>query len=103
LLDANCTDMGCHATTPGPMGMAREGLDLRSGMSYSLLVGVAAEQCSDGRSRVSPGDPGNSYLMHKLNGVDMCFGTQMPKMGESLSATDKQAISTWICNGAPMN
>jgi hypothetical protein len=51
--------------------------------------------------RVLPGDPSRSYLMQKLMGVNLCFGTQMPKAGISLSREDLNVIGGWICAGAP--
>ena len=58
-------------------------------------------QCNDGRLLVKPGDPGNSYLLQKILGRDMCSGSQMPKAGVSLPAADLEALTTWICQGAP--
>jgi hypothetical protein len=90
---AACTAMGCHGF-PAP----QEGLDLRAGEGFAALVGVPSTQCADG-DLVIPGDPAGSYLVHKLQGVDLCFGTQMPKMG-SLPAADIDLVAQWICHGA---
>lgn len=97
LLDAECSAMGCHGSP-----VAQEGLDLRAGHSYADLVGVESDQC-DGRLLVAPGEPGSSYLVDKLRGVDLCSGTQMPKAGQSLAEEDIVAIEAWICHGAPEN
>jgi hypothetical protein len=97
LLADNCTAMGCHG-----FPIPQLGLDLRAGNSYAALVGVVADQC-DGRLLVTPGDAGNSYLVNKLRGVDLCSGTQMPKAGVSLPAADIDAIEAWICHGALEN
>lgn len=90
---ATCTGAGCHG-----FPAAQEGLDLRAGEGWAALVDVAASQCGD-RMLVDPGNPDGSYLIDKLQGVDMCFGTQMPKMG-SLSAAEIDLVSRWICHGA---
>lgn len=82
--------------------MPQEGLDLSAGKSYGKLVGVTATQCNDGRKRVTPGDPANSYLIDKMMGVDLCFGTTMPKLG-SLSTPQITTVANWICAGAPNN
>jgi hypothetical protein len=82
--------------------MAKEGMDLSSGSAHSSLVNVLANQCNDGSLRVLPGDPGQSYLMDKLLGMNLCFGSKMPKM-RTLPRGDIEAISTWICTGAPNN
>jgi hypothetical protein len=89
--------MGCH-TGVNPA----EDLKLTAGSSYTGLVNVTAAQCNDGRKRVLPGQPSQSYLMDKLMGVDLCFGTKMPKMGMVPSA-QIETISNWICAGAPNN
>jgi hypothetical protein len=82
--------------------MPKEGLDLSVGKSYADLVNVAASQCST-RKLVLPGDPANSYLMQKMLGVNMCSGSQMPKAGVTIPGNELQAISNWICAGAPNN
>ena len=86
--------MGCHGGV-----VPAEGLDLRVGAGYDDLVGVPSGQCGD-RMLVEPGEPGASYLLDKVRGVDLCAGTKMPKVGPGLSAAQITAISQWICNGA---
>jgi hypothetical protein len=93
LVDA-CAGMGCHGF---PASAA--GLDLRLGNAHGNLVGVPSSQCND-RLLVAPGQPGASYLMDKLHGINLCFGTKMPKGAPSLSAAQIAAISEWICRGA---
>ncbi len=95
LLANNCTNAGCHSGIK-----AKENLDLTLAKSYAALVSVSAQQCSDGRERVKPGDPSASYLMQKLLGRDMCTGTQMPKAGVTLPSADMAVIGAWICQGA---
>ena len=43
------------------------GLDLTAGVSYANLVGVASTE-RPALKRVAPGDPDNSYMVHKLEG-----------------------------------
>lgn len=88
-----CTSMGCHG-----FPVSQEGLDLREGIGYALLVGMASQQCA-GETLVSPGQPDSSYLMNKLLGVDMCSGTRMPK-GTPLSGAETDLVASWICKGA---
>lgn len=97
IFTTSCAFAGCH-TGPNPP----DGLNLSAGVSYSKLVNVLTGECSDGRKRVLPGQPSVSYLMDKLMGVDLCFGTQMPKIG-MLPSSQIQTISNWICEGAPNN
>lgn len=94
LLAGSCTMMGCHGGV-----MPAEGLDLRMGNGYGDLVGVPSGQCGE-RMRVAPGSPSESYLLDKLEGVNLCFGSKMPKMGQGPSAAEITAISQWICSGA---
>ncbi|WP_428262646.1 fibronectin type III domain-containing protein [Haliangium sp.] len=93
ILAGTCTSPGCH----GGARPAQE-LDLQAGNAYASLVGVTAGQCL-GRLRVSAGAPEASYLVNKLDGVDLCAGTQMPKSG-SLPAAQRQIIRDWIAAGA---
>jgi hypothetical protein len=95
LLVQYCTSMGCHAS----MSPAVEDLNLTLGAGYSALVGVPSEQC-DERLRVEPGAPSRSYLLDKLRGVNLCFGTKMPKSGPGPSEEEIDAIAGWICAGA---
>ena len=97
MLTAKCATNGCHAGV-----MPQEKLNLSAGKSYAALVNVTAAQCNDGRKRVLPGDPGASYVLDKMTNVDICFGTQMPKLGTVMSG-EIQAMTDWICQGAPNN
>jgi len=97
IFTASCVTNACHGGV-----MPQKGLVLVAGKSYSSLVNVLATECNDGRKRVVPGSGSTSYLLQKLLGVNMCFGSQMPKVG-SLTAAQTQTISNWICNGAPNN
>jgi hypothetical protein len=99
ILTANCATSTCHGSTIKPAG----NLLLTSGSAYGNLVNVAANQCSNGLKYVVPGSVSTSYLMDKLLGVNMCFGSQMPKAGSSLPTADLNTISGWICEGAPNN
>jgi hypothetical protein len=40
--------------------------------------------------------------MDKIQNVDLCFGTKMPKLSV-LPAPEVEIISSWICAGAPNN
>jgi hypothetical protein len=98
LLDASCTSAGCHAGVK-----PKDGLDLDAAKAYAELVDVAASQCGGKRKLVVPGSPSTSYLLQKLLNIDICSGSQMPKAGQSLPQADLDAISSWICSGAPNN
>lgn len=91
-----CAGAGCHGgVTPA------EGLSLAAGRSFASLVNVAASQYAN-RLRVSPGAPDRSYLMDKLRGVNLCFGTAMPKT-RNIQQASIDLVGAWICEGAPNN
>lgn len=98
ILIDRCTALGCH----GPP-MPRANLDLTAAVAFNELVGVSTDQCGGQRLRVEPGDPEGSYVVSKLDGIDLCFGTQMPKGATPLSTAARQTIKTWICQGAQDN
>ena len=50
--------------------------------------------------RVDPGNPDNSYLVHKIEGRPAILGAQMPPNQPALSGPQITAIRTWIQNGA---
>jgi len=76
------------------------GLNLTSATSYGALVGVAS-LAKPGAIRVIPGDPDNSYLVHKLEGRSDIVGLRMPRtMGPFLTAGQMLVIRRWIELGA---
>lgn len=93
----NCT--GCHTDAGGrtPLG----GLNLRTAdISYAQLVGVGSRG-KPGAVRVIPGDPTNSYLVHKLEGRSDIVGTRMPRgTGPYLQAGQMLILKRWIELGA---
>jgi hypothetical protein len=50
--------------------------------------------------RVQPGNPNDSYLIHKLEGTQN-VGGRMPLGGTPLSTADIAVVRQWILNGAP--
>jgi hypothetical protein len=92
-----CTNCHTDAGRTPPAGMV-----LRSGVAYSNLVG-AASSGKPGAIRVIPGDPENSYLIHKLEGRPGIVGTPMPRGNALLSAGQILVIRRWIELGAPNN
>jgi hypothetical protein len=92
-----CTNCHTDAGRTPPAGMV-----LRSGVAYSNLVG-AASSAKPGAIRVIPGDPENSYLIHKLEGRPGIVGTPMPRGNALLSAGQILVIRRWIELGAPNN
>jgi hypothetical protein len=91
-----CTN--CH----NAVGSRFNGLDLSPAVSYSNLVNVAS-RAKAGAVRVIPGDPENSYLIHKLEGRSTIAGVRMPLGGPFLETGQIQVIERWIEIGAPNN
>lgn len=90
-----CT--ACHVGAGAP-----QGLRLDPGNSYGMLVGVRSEE-NPAFFRVQPGNPGDSYLVRKLEGGPDITGGQMPLGRPPLPQTTINAIRVWIANGAPRN
>jgi hypothetical protein len=73
-------------------------MDLRNETSsLATLANVTSAQDSN-FTRVIPGDPANSYVVHKLQGV-ATVGGSMPPTG-MLPAAEIAAIEQWITDGA---
>src|SRR3984957_16707311 len=62
----------CHIGAGAP-----EGLQLDAAHSYNLLVGVPSAEMPS-LLRVKPGDPTDSYIVHKIKGPPGIVGGQMP-------------------------
>jgi hypothetical protein len=85
-----CT--GCHG---GTEGLTITYANLISGLS------VAAEGCNPPRKYVVAGSPTTSYLLEKVEGVNLCAASaRMPPGGPYLSTAEIQTITNWICDGA---
>lgn len=80
---------------------AQAGLDLSEGMSFEALVNAPSTQSA--LDLVEPGDPENSYLVHKIEGRAGIVGGTMPPIGDPLSAEEIEAIRQWIAGGAENN
>jgi hypothetical protein len=78
-------------------------LNLADGSAYNQLVNVR----STGKptaTRVIPGDPENSYLIHKVEGRSGIVGARMPfTTGPFLTLGQIAVIKRWIQEGAQNN
>ena len=76
-----CT--GCHTSTGrNPSG----GLNLNHDVAYANLVSVPSARKA-GAIRVIPGDPENSYIVHKVEGRSDIVGLRMPFTGAAIPPT----------------
>lgn len=93
-----CT--GCHNTA---FAAFTAGLNLESAVAYSNLVSVRSVE-KPALFRVAPGDPENSYIIHKLEGRSGIVGVRMPRgNGPFLTEGQMIVIRRWIALGAPNN
>ena len=95
LLASNCAT--CHLT-----GEEAGNISLIPDKAIASLVNVPAKG-APGQVRVVPGDPDNSYLIHKLEGTHVKVGgsgTQMPMGAAPLPAEQIAKIRQWIKDGA---
>ncbi len=83
----------CHSGANAP-----QGLRLDAANSFTNLVGVPSPQASS-LLRVAPGDPGQSYLIHKLEGT-ASVGDQMPLGGPPIPQSTINFVRQWITDGA---
>jgi hypothetical protein len=90
-----CAQAGCHVGAGAPQGLMLDSVD----NSFQDLVGVASVELP-AILRVDPGNPDNSYLVHKIEGRPTILGAQMPPNQPALSGSQITAIRTWIQNGA---
>jgi hypothetical protein len=96
---AACTQ--CHTSSGGRT--PPQGISLDPGAAYGSLVGVASRQ-KPGLLRVNPGNPDESYLVHKLEGRADIVGQRMPRTaGPFLTEGQMMVIRRWIALGAPNN
>ena len=92
--------VGCHSDQGR---QAAGGLVLLEGRAYDALVGRASTG-KPGATRVVPGDPDNSYLVHKLEGKSDIVGQRMPRgNGPFLTEGQMLVIRRWIQEGAANN
>jgi hypothetical protein len=69
---------------------------------YEALVNRASVE-RPGLQRVTPGDPDNSYLIHKLEGRPGIVGQRMPLRGPFRTDGQVQIVRRWIQLGARNN
>lgn len=86
----------CHVGGAAPLGLRLDSED----NSFNFLVGVASIEQST-LQRVNPGNPDESYIVHKVEGRAGIGGGQMPLGLTPLSDDNIQLIRDWIANGAP--
>ncbi len=97
IFTSTCTFPGCHAGTNPQRGM-----NLSVGQTFANVVNVPAMELST-MNRVTPGQPDDSYLVHKVQGTHLAVGGsgfQMPIGRSPLTQTEIDLIRAWISAGA---
>lgn len=88
----------CHAGASAP-----EGMQLTADTSYSMIVSTPSQEVPS-LDRIQPGDPDDSYLVQKIEGL-AAVGAQMPDgcpaTQPCLDAATIAAIRQWVSQGAP--
>ncbi len=87
----------CHARSNPPLRLA-----LNTDSTYDQLIDEPSVQ-RPALLRVEPGNPDNSYLIHKLEGGPNILGAQMPRGGPPLSQEIIDDVRAWIAAGALNN
>ena len=93
IFTANCALSGCHDLATSQADLSLEGPN-----AYAQLVNVSSTQNSV-LNRIEPGDPDNSYLIQKLEGL-ASSGAQMPYGRAALSSDLIDLFRDWILAGA---
>jgi mono/diheme cytochrome c family protein len=90
----------CHtgngAVLPGSMNLTS------AAATFASLVNVTSEQ-NAALKRVLPGQPNDSYLVHKLEGTNIGNTARMPFGGPFLDQPTIDMVRAWITQGALNN
>jgi hypothetical protein len=96
ILTPSCAVSGCHTGANPP-----DGLNLSAGDAYSNIVNVASVQMPD-LFRIEPGDPDNSYLVRKVEGIGI-VASRMPLNDDPLTEDKIDLLRQWVSDGAEDN
>ena len=77
-------------------------LNMNAGHTFATLVGVPSGEKATVEF-IAPGDPTNSYVIQKLEGVSTISGVRMPAGGPYLSQATINQVAAWISAGAQNN
>ncbi|GBD32112.1 MAG: hypothetical protein KatS3mg081_2171 [Gemmatimonadales bacterium] len=103
IFTASCALGGCHGS--GNLQPPEKPMNLSAGQAYSNTVNVSSAQLGS-MDRIEPGQPDQSYLVHKIQGTHLQVGgsgVRMPATGNFLSQSQIDLIRTWVAQGAPNN
>ena len=98
----SCALGGCHSNPAQP---SEKPMLLTTGQAYDAIVGVASAELPS-MQRIQPGQPDQSYLIHKLQGTHQQAGgsgDRMPQGAAPASAATIAMIRRWVTEGAARN
>lgn len=99
----SCALSGCHGS--GNLQPPQKPMNLSAGQAYTNTVNVSSAQLGS-MDRIEPGQPDQSYLVHKIQGTHLQVGgsgVRMPASGNFLSQSQIDLIRNWISQGALNN
>lgn len=100
ILSASCAVAGCHTGTSPAQSM-----NLSAGQTLGNTVNVPSLEVPN-LARICPGNPDQSYLVHKIQGTQASVGgsgSRMPLGGQPLSQGQINTIRAWVSAGAQNN
>lgn len=100
ILTDRCAFSGCHASTSPAADQS-----LAEGLAYVNVHDIPSQELPS-MDRVEPGEPDQSYLVHKIQGTHLDVGgtgLRMPRGQEPLSDDQIRLIRAWIEQGARNN
>jgi hypothetical protein len=106
ILSRSCAFVSCHGAASGENNGLYLGTD--GARVHAEAVGRPAGELPSMRY-VAPGDPAESYVMHKIDG-DQCTlaarceggdcGVSMPEGSDRMAIRDRDVVRRWIAQGA---
>jgi hypothetical protein len=101
VFNQSCALSSCHDSQSQTGGLL-----LETGASHASLINqdpTNPAAFGNGWKRVTPNDPTNSFIFHKINGdlPSGAFGERMPLGRPKLPRVLRDLIEIWIQNGAP--
>lgn len=102
VFSGSCAFSGCHGDNANP---AQKPMALLAGQAYDNIVGVSSAELP-GMDRIEPGEPDESYLIHKIQGTQGTVGgsgDRMPLGSAPLAPSTIELIRQWVEDGAPRN
>jgi hypothetical protein len=100
LLNGTCSSSTCHGPNPPAKPMR-----LATGQSYDAIVSVPSAELPS-MNRITPGNPDQSYLIHKLQGTHQGVGgsgDRMPAGQAPLAPSVIAMMRQWVSEGALRN